>query len=104
MTTWSDGITTWSIRALPYLPSSIILRPDRYSLRHNGTRPGSITLIRHDTRELMTTYGIDLGTTYSCISRIDDTGKPIVIRNTIGEESTPSVIFFESQYHVVVGR
>ena len=52
----------------------------------------------------MTVYGIDLGTTYSCIARIDDSGKPVVIRNSIGEESTPSVVFFESPYNVVVGR
>ncbi|MBB5959590.1 molecular chaperone DnaK (HSP70) [Saccharothrix tamanrassetensis] len=52
----------------------------------------------------MTVYGIDLGTTYSCIARVDDAGRPAVIRNSIGEESTPSVVYFESPHHVVVGR
>jgi molecular chaperone DnaK len=52
----------------------------------------------------MPVYGIDLGTTYSCVARIDDTGSPVIIRNSLGEESTPSVVFFESPYQVVVGR
>ncbi|MFD0203674.1 MULTISPECIES: Hsp70 family protein [Saccharothrix] len=52
----------------------------------------------------MTVYGIDLGTTYSCIARVDDTGQPKIIRNSIGEESTPSVVFFESPHNVEVGR
>ncbi len=52
----------------------------------------------------MTVYGIDLGTTYSCIARVDDTGRPQIIRNSIGDESTPSVVFFESPYEAKVGR
>ncbi|MCS7477596.1 Hsp70 family protein [Umezawaea endophytica] len=52
----------------------------------------------------MTVYGIDLGTTYSCIARVGDSGKPSVVRNSIGEESTPSVVFFEDRFNVVVGR
>ncbi|GAB2841999.1 Hsp70 family protein [Lentzea nigeriaca] len=52
----------------------------------------------------MTVYGIDLGTTYSCIARIDQTGRPHVIRNVTGEESTPSVVYFETPYNTVVGK
>ena len=52
----------------------------------------------------MATYGIDLGTTYSCVAVVDDTGEPVVITNSIGEESTPSVVYFESPYKVVVGH
>src|SRR3954452_17429004 len=52
----------------------------------------------------MATFGIDLGTTYSCIARIDDTGRPVVVKNAIGEDSTPSVVFFETPDNVVVGR
>src|SRR6185369_9733884 len=51
----------------------------------------------------MATFGIDLGTTYSCVSRIDRTGKPEVVKNEIGEDATPSVVYFESPTEVVVG-
>jgi molecular chaperone DnaK (HSP70) len=52
----------------------------------------------------MATYGIDLGTTYSCISYVDDTGRPIVVKSALGEDTTPSVVYFESRTAVVVGR
>jgi molecular chaperone DnaK len=52
----------------------------------------------------MATYGIDLGTTYSCISRVDESGEPVVIANDEGKLTTPSVVLFESQYKVRVGR
>lgn len=47
--------------------------------------------------------GIDLGTTYSCVSCIDPSGKPVVLKNSEGELTTPSVVFFESRSNVVVG-
>jgi molecular chaperone DnaK len=49
-------------------------------------------------------YGIDLGTTYSCISYVDEHGKPVVVPNAEGELTTPSVVWFESPESVVVGR
>lgn len=49
-------------------------------------------------------YGIDLGTTYSCISYVDEHGKPVVVYNAEGELTTPSVVYFESPENVVVGR
>lgn len=52
----------------------------------------------------MATYGIDLGTTYSCIASIDEFGRPAVARNEFGEDTTPSVVYFESPDNVVVGR
>jgi molecular chaperone DnaK len=48
-------------------------------------------------------FGIDLGTTYSAVAYIDDAGKPVIARNASGEETTPSVILFESESNVVVG-
>jgi len=50
------------------------------------------------------TFGIDLGTTHSCIAHIDDAGKPVVIKSALGEDTTPSVVYFESPQNVVVGR
>ncbi|WP_078543657.1 Hsp70 family protein [Litchfieldia alkalitelluris] len=40
-------------------------------------------------------YGIDLGTTYSCISIMDEHDKAIVLKNADGERITPSVVYFE---------
>ena len=36
--------------------------------------------------------GIDLGTTYSLVSYLDDTGRPQIIRNAEGQNLTPSCI------------
>src|SRR5882724_6434897 len=49
-------------------------------------------------------FGIDLGTTYSCVARIDDAGRPVIIKSAIGEDLTPSAVYFESPDHAVVGR
>ena len=51
----------------------------------------------------MATYGIDLGTTNSCIAYVDETGRPVVLKSAIGEDTTPSVVYFESPENVVVG-
>ena len=50
-------------------------------------------------------FGIDLGTTYSCIARIriDGTTKAEVIRNNEGDYMTPSVVLFEGD-SVIVGN
>jgi molecular chaperone DnaK len=52
----------------------------------------------------MATYGIDLGTTYSCISYVDESGRPVVLKSEVGDDLTPSVVYFESPDSVVVGR
>lgn len=49
----------------------------------------------------MSVVGIDLGTTYSCIARVDENGKPVVIPNMEGENTTPSVVLFEGDARVV---
>jgi len=49
-------------------------------------------------------FGIDLGTTYSAIAYIDETGRPTVCRNDNNAETTPSVVQFETPTNVVVGE
>jgi molecular chaperone DnaK len=49
-------------------------------------------------------YGIDLGTTYSVVAYIDETGRPAVVRNTEGEDTTPSVVYFETAGNTVTGK
>jgi molecular chaperone DnaK len=46
--------------------------------------------------------GIDLGTTYSCLSVLNRQGQPQTLPNADGELSTPSVVFFDGQ-DVIVG-
>ncbi|MBV9451915.1 MAG: Hsp70 family protein [Streptosporangiaceae bacterium] len=50
------------------------------------------------------TFGIDLGTTHSCVAHIDDAGKPVIIKSAIGEDTTPSAVYFESRQNAIVGR
>jgi molecular chaperone DnaK len=52
----------------------------------------------------MTTFGIDLGTTYSCIAYVDKWGQATLIRNGFDEFTTPSVVYFESPENVLVGK
>ena len=53
----------------------------------------------------MTDYciGIDLGTTYSCLSYIDEDGDPVVEKNFEQEDTTPSVILFNDNGEIIVG-
>jgi len=48
-------------------------------------------------------FGIDLGTTYSCIAYMDANGKPVVLKNAEGDLTTPSAVYFESQSDITVG-
>lgn len=45
--------------------------------------------------------GIDLGTTFSVISYIDEKGNPVIIPNKQGESTTPSVVLFGKDKPVV---
>ncbi len=49
-------------------------------------------------------YGIDLGTTYSCISQVDKFDQAVVLRNFEGDATTPSAVYFEDAETVVVGK
>lgn len=49
-------------------------------------------------------FGIDLGTTYSVVAYVDETGRPTVCRNGVGAETTPSVVFFENATNIIVGE
>src|SRR5947209_6805649 len=52
----------------------------------------------------MPLLGIDLGTTFSAMAHLDANGTPVTIPNAEGELTTPSVVLFEKNGDVVVGR
>ena len=47
--------------------------------------------------------GIDLGTTYSAVSTIDEFGKPVILKNSDGENLTPSVVYFDEHGNAIAG-
>jgi molecular chaperone DnaK len=47
--------------------------------------------------------GIDLGTTYSVIARLDDRGQPVTLVNAEGDRLTPSVVLLDDN-DIVVGK
>lgn len=49
-------------------------------------------------------FGIDLGTTYSCIAFVNDYGKAEVVNNQDSSPITPSVVAFEEGGNVSVGN
>ncbi len=49
-------------------------------------------------------FGIDLGTTYSCVAQIDRQEQAVVLRNFEGASTTPSVVYFENEKTAVVGE
>lgn len=49
--------------------------------------------------------GIDLGTTYSAVAKIDEnTGKAVVLRNSFGLPTTPSVLYFQEDGKIIHGQ
>ncbi len=48
--------------------------------------------------------GIDLGTTFSVGAYVDEKGEARVVPNSFGDNTTPSVVFFENKDNVVVGQ
>ncbi len=55
--------------------------------------------------EALPVFGIDLGTTNSCIARVSaESGEPHVIPNADTILTTPSVVFFDSPDNIVVGQ
>jgi molecular chaperone DnaK len=56
------------------------------------------------SEQLKKVFGIDLGTTYSCISYVDENNKPVIVQNSEGERITPSVVYYEGGDNIIVGE
>lgn len=53
---------------------------------------------------MKTAIGIDLGTTFSVVAAVRGNGTPFVLKNTNGDPTTPSVIYFPEQGDPIVGN
>ena len=49
-------------------------------------------------------FGIDLGTTYSCVAYLDENGKTVTCKNKLGETTTPSVVQIREGEDPLVGK
>lgn len=50
-------------------------------------------------------YGIDLGTTYSCIAKLDSKGYPVIIQDDENaKDAMPSAVFYLDNGNIVVGE
>ena len=56
------------------------------------------------SEEKRVVFGIDLGTTYSCISYVDESENVVVIKNAENDTTTPSVVCYEDGENIVVGE
>lgn len=54
--------------------------------------------------ETFLAVGIDLGTTNTALAYIDATGRPATVANAEGDKLTPSVVMFEGDENVIVGK
>lgn len=61
---------------------------------------GSDIPVRHMAEKAV---GIDLGTTFSAVAYLDDTGRPQTLVNAEGDKVTPSVVLFDGD-DVIVGK
>lgn len=57
--------------------------------------------IRRSRRGTGLSVGIDLGTTYSAVARVNELGKPEILPNRDGENITPSVVLFDGEQPIV---
>ena len=55
------------------------------------------------TKPSIAAIGIDLGTTFSVLARLDENGHPVTLVNGEGDRWTPSMVLFEGE-DVVVGK
>jgi len=60
--------------------------------------------LKKEIEDMANYIGIDLGTTFSAVATLDETGRPIIIANEDGINITPSVVTFDSSNKGTVGE
>ena len=69
--------------------------------RENSSQKNSNSGEQKKMSEQNTIFGIDLGTTYSCIAYVDEYGRPSVVPNVDSDRTTPSVVLFSGDERIV---
>ncbi len=55
----------------------------------------------NEAQEAGIAVGIDLGTTYTAVACVDEYGKPVILKNSDGQTTLPSAVFFDPPNYVV---
>lgn len=85
------------------VPEDLFLGPNESDFTPSGTVGGaSLSSASSDPDITSQVVGIDLGTTFSCVS-VWENGRPTVIANNMGNRTTPSWVSFQSG-NVFVGE
>ena len=69
--------------------------------KENSSQKNSNSGEQKKMSEQNTIFGIDLGTTYSCIAYVDEYGRPSVVPNVDSDRTTPSVVLFSGDERIV---
>lgn len=69
--------------------------------KENSSQKNSNSGEQKKMSEQNTIFGIDLGTTYSCIAYVDEYGRPSVVPNVDSDRTTPSVVLFTGDERIV---
>ena len=69
--------------------------------RENSSQKKSNSGEQKKMSEQNTIFGIDLGTTYSCIAYVDEYGRPSIVPNVDSDRTTPSVVLFSGDERIV---
>ena len=80
------------------MPDLRCARNREISVRHMSSTPSAIQRNKN-----VPAVGIDLGTTYSVVAYLDDTGRPVTIVNSEGDLLTPSAVLFDGD-NTVIGK
>jgi len=71
--------------------------------KNGAPQPNAATSAFARTPSDIKAIGIDLGTTFSAISYLDDAGRPQLLSNAEGNQTTPSVVLVDGE-DIVVGQ
>jgi len=102
---WDDTLLSLRDRLYDVAEGKAALRDDwkarfQQSSTSKERKPSAESASRSE-KQLPPAVGIDLGTTYSVVAYVDQTGRPTTVVNANGDLLTPSVVLFDDNGPVV---